>query len=344
MNVKIKSKTKLFVALSLTLICGASVSLQISLDLGDFVDIVLNILSIFSGALATYSFTINFIINKSNNDSKKIEIKDHSYSGNITTIQGQTVYVNQENAKILEIMEKIAVTSEKLSEENLTKIMMKIKEELSKEALQVNEPNKDFLFKYIEEAKKISSDEIQQIWSELFVQETKNPNSITVRTLDIIKNMSVGEAKIFSSIAKYAVISGDSAYIPKDISSLISIRDLTNMADIGLLKADLNLSWIPKVSGKSTFSILNNELVLNITNNSQGAIDLNIPARVFTDSGVQLLKSLRINASDQLFLSFAEEMRKKNKNVVVTCHQLVKLYPNGTFRYQNQDILPPPQI
>jgi hypothetical protein len=341
MNIKIKSKTKIFVALLLTLVCGTSIALQISLDFNKFVDIILNILSVFSGAVATYSFTNSFTINKSNNDSKKIEIKDHSHTGDIVTIQGQTVYVNQENAKILEIMEKIAVTSEKLSQENLTKIMIKVKEELSKETLQVNEPSKDFLFKYIEEAKKISSEEIQQIWSELFVQETKNPNSITVRTLDIIKNMSVSEANTFTSIAKYAVIFGDSAYIPKDISSHISIRDLTNMADIGLIKGDLNLTWIPKVNGNSTFSILNNKLVLIIHNNSQGVVELKIPARVFTDSGFQLLKSLRINASDQLFISFAEEMRRKNKNVAVTCHQLIESYSNGTFRYQTQDLLPP---
>ena len=344
MNIKIRSKTKFFIALFLTLVCGTAISLQVSLDFDYFVDIILNIISVFSGAVSTYSFTNSLTINKSNNDSKKIEITDHSYTGNITTIQGQTVYVNQENAKILEIMKIIAVTSEKISEENLTKIMMKIKEELSTEALQVNEPNKDFLFKYIEEAKKISSDEIQQIWSELFVQETKNPNSITVRTLDIIKNMSVSEAKIFTSIAKYAVIVGDSAYVPKDISSLVSIRDLTNMADIGLIKADLNLSWTPRVNGNSTLSILNNKLVLNIKNNSQSVVDLKIPAHVFSDSGVQLLKSLRINTSDRLFISFAKEIRKKNKNVVVTCHQLVELKPNGSFTYQKQDLLPPPQI
>jgi|GEM_PF-6497746 hypothetical protein len=340
----IKSKSKFLVALSLLILSGTTVSLSVYLETDRLTESVLELISIFFGSGAMYSFSQTISIRNVFKDSKKIILNDNSSTGDITSIQtgdGSTIYINKENRKIVELIEKVAENVDKLSEENLTKITKKVENELSKEQSVINIPNKDFLLKYIEEAKKISDNDIQDIWTALFVLETKNPNSITIRTLDMIKNMSVNEAKIFNEISKFAIVVNDNAYIPIDISKEVSILSLTKMADIGLLKADLNLTWKPKINPNTDLFLANDKVVIKIANKTSNIVTMNIATRVLTDCGVQIIKAIKSQASDDVFLTFAEKIRKSHNNLSITAHNLSIKNSDGTFRYYPKDLLPP---
>ena len=70
-------------------------------------------------------------------------------------------------------------------------------EEVSDEPL-----NQTFFNHWREEAELIDDDDLRQWWAHLLVEETKKPNSISPRTLDVAKNLAKDEALLFQRLLK----------------------------------------------------------------------------------------------------------------------------------------------
>ena len=75
-------------------------------------------------------------------------------------------------------------------------------EEISDEPL-----DKTYFNRWRAEAELIDDEDLRTLWAHLLVEETKKPNSISLRTLDIVKNLSKEEATLFQRVSK-AIISG----------------------------------------------------------------------------------------------------------------------------------------
>ena len=69
-------------------------------------------------------------------------------------------------------------------------------EEVSDEPL-----NQTFFNHWRAEAELIDDEDLRQWWAHLLVEETKKPNSISPRTLDVAKNLSRHEAKLFAKLS-----------------------------------------------------------------------------------------------------------------------------------------------
>ena len=76
-------------------------------------------------------------------------------------------------------------------------------EEISDEQISDEDVSPDFFARWRREAKVIGSEELQAVWGKLLAEEIKAPNSISFRTMDIVKNISVAEAEIFMKIAPF---------------------------------------------------------------------------------------------------------------------------------------------
>ncbi len=54
---------------------------------------------------------------------------------------------------------------------------------------------------------------MQEIWARILAGEIKQPKSYSLRTLDILRNLSTDEAAIFMKFAKLAVVSSRTTFI-----------------------------------------------------------------------------------------------------------------------------------
>lgn len=63
----------------------------------------------------------------------------------------------------------------------------------------------DFINRWRSEAKLISRESIREVWGRVLAQEINDSNSISLRSLDIIKNLSKLEAESFLLISKYVL-------------------------------------------------------------------------------------------------------------------------------------------
>lgn len=97
--------------------------------------------------------------------------------------------------------------------------------------------NPDWLARWRREAECIGTPEAQLIWSRILAEEALAPGKISYRTLEVLRNISPVEAKLFAQVAKFAL---ENRIIPlePDVSKtpfLFTYSMASALMDIGLI-------------------------------------------------------------------------------------------------------------
>ena len=71
----------------------------------------------------------------------------------------------------------------------------------------------DWFMRFFDAVGNISNKELQDLWAKVLAGEVRNPGNCSLRTLDMIRNMSPDEARRFQKICKYVVRSGDMYFV-----------------------------------------------------------------------------------------------------------------------------------
>jgi len=61
------------------------------------------------------------------------------------------------------------------------------------------EVDDDWRMRFFQKAQDVSSDEMQEIWSQILANEVSKPGRISLRTLEVVSNISKNEAEIFQT-------------------------------------------------------------------------------------------------------------------------------------------------
>lgn len=71
----------------------------------------------------------------------------------------------------------------------------------------------DWFMRFFDSVGTISNEDLQDLWSKVLASEVSKPKTCSLRTLDMIRNMSAEEAKTFQELSKFIILSGDIAYM-----------------------------------------------------------------------------------------------------------------------------------
>ena len=88
----------------------------------------------------------------------------------------------------------------------------------------------DWLMRFFDAVGNISNEDLQQLWGKVLANEIVKPKVCSLRTLDMIRNMSPEEAKTFSLLCKYVMQSGNTYYID---SADFSVKKM-DMKNVGI--------------------------------------------------------------------------------------------------------------
>ena len=95
----------------------------------------------------------------------------------------------------------------------------------------------DWIARCFQNAQDVSTEEMQQMWSSILAGEVETPGRTSLRTLDILKNMTKKEAELFNEVMKYKIndfIFRDRVHPPHG--------DILFLGEIGLLQEHTNLN------------------------------------------------------------------------------------------------------
>lgn len=151
----------------------------------------------------------------------------------------------------IDIKEAIKQSIQDEEVNNLIMCSIKASNNIEEQDGEIEEPPEDFINRWRSEARLISEELAQLIWGKILAEEINSPNSISLRTLDVIKNLNKKEAEAFAKAAKFVVFNN---YIidNKDDNGDLPSSSFETLRDAGLInsysKGFYNGSKWPKTS------------------------------------------------------------------------------------------------
>lgn len=164
----------------------------------------------------------------------------------------------------------------------------------------------DWLNRFFGIVEDVSDEDMQDIWARILAGENKHPSSYSLRTLDVLRNMSKEEAKLFVDCTKYLCLK-DKLLIEDDYG--LSLDEQLLLTDIGLISNE-DLQNTITVNPKGTMNIVvNKNHLLVFTNPTDNKKEIKIKDRQLTRVGKELLNL--IDETD--YLKAADVIVKKLK-------------------------------
>lgn len=230
---------------------------------------------------------------------------------------------------------------EQKRQKNIESITQKAALNLEGETTVSEEPvNEDWTTRFFDYAEDISNDEMQELWGRILAGEIKQPKSYSLRTLDIIRNLSEDEAKVFMKFASLAINSSGTSFIlsfnnEKLLKEKYQLffKDRLLLEELGFITANdlqYNIGKTEKNKDQSIY-IMGNEIV--VFEKFENKAEQKLHILVFTKIGQELLKLVKTTPELDYIQLLATKINRVNGSIKYG-HILEKL-PNGQIRHTN---------
>lgn len=145
------------------------------------------------------------------------------------TVQGQLDFGETVNQRIQFQEEK--------RQSNIMAVVQRAALEVGEKEVQDHEVDHDWTARFFNDVQDVSSEEMQELWAKILAGEVERPGSTSIRTLNVLKDMNLRVARIFSRFCAFCVYTEGTMGVDGRICSACFHIFSTN----GFLHSDLNL-------------------------------------------------------------------------------------------------------
>jgi len=229
-------------------------------------------------------------------------------------------------------------------QQNIEAIVDKAYVELQKETEVSSEPvDDDWIVRFFNSVEDVSNEKLQEIWARILAGEIKKPRSSSMRTLDLLKNMSVEEATVFEKVSVCVLDSGVEKYIPDERELWkeygIDFRDLFLLCDAGLLNlSELSMNF---EFNSTRHKIFNNEVVCILAPiPDTSPKPKKIAVRCLTGAGAELLEAVKAGSDQEreFALKYFKKLKLENEDLFISAYDLVSV-SGCNFHHGSEDLL-----
>jgi hypothetical protein len=238
---------------------------------------------------------ISQAINDVNIVSKNIEYSE----GKIKVVLDQSPLLIGSNEPIVEKTIARLIHKEIKKQSNIENTINIAFQNLEEETTVSNEAvDDDWITRFFDIAEDISNEQMQNLWGRILSGEIKKPKTYSLRTLDILKNITFAEAEIFRKVSQYSLKSGDKTFLLHDDeyfeNSNITFSDLLLLSDLGLIFPNqLEFSFSPLSKYQESHLIYGSTIILFKRDEDTIKIPFNV--NVYTQVGKESLNLLDIS-------------------------------------------------
>ena len=174
----------------------------------------------------------------------------------------------------------------------------------------------DWTARFIRITEDVSDADMQVLWARILAGEVKKPRSFSLRTLDVLKNMSKKEAEVFLKIAPYVLEWTDVKFVFCNLMPVIFPHEnFTTLIECGILQShDLSYKLLSNRGTFSEYRKMNyqKEHVLHIEDSLIGDLhDLRIAK--LTVAGKELINLLDVKPSLEYLKRISNAYGKDDK-------------------------------
>lgn len=242
------------------------------------------------------------------------------------------------------------VLQETIKQHNIESIIDNAYEILEKEDTCSSEPvEQGWINRFFDSVADVSNEDLQQMWGKVLAGEIKKPKSFSLRTLNVMRNLSQEDAMIFQKIMPLVVRSEGNVFVSSDKNVLnkhdIYFADIIHLDECGLLSSDSMVSLQPEISKSITKCLYNNKHIAIITGTSEEPYRIRFGVYSLTTAGCELFRILNNEANEEILSELSEHIAKSNNKKTsidmykVNCITDKRIsHENEAFKHYGEDL------
>ncbi len=214
------------------------------------------------------------------------------------------------------------IHQETLRQKNIDDVSQIASEQLGQEQTVSEEPvDKDWTSRFFSIVEDVSDEEMQKLWGRVLAGEVKQPKSYSLRTLELIKNLTKQEANTFMKIANFSIstindsfiFKGNGDELSKDFN--ISYGDIALLVEIGLIQpGDFVNYQFPQTPTPVKTAFTSGKVII-VVDKKENVPTIQFPINLFTKAGTELLKLVSPNPPFEYITNFAKSIKRENVDV-----------------------------
>lgn len=195
---------------------------------------------------------------------------------------------------------------------NVSAVVNHSAEQLADVEVDDHPPDADWTARFFDCVQDVSSEDMQRLWAKLLSGEVKRPGSVSLRTMDVVRNMTTAEAELYQSLCSFVFEERGFGIVFHMIDRRDDFPELhhTNL----LLCQDSGLLELARTT--YTFStpghLISNNLVLKMCD--VGKKKMTIDVATLTKAGRELYVISDAPTNELYLRTLANQLRKKDKD------------------------------
>jgi hypothetical protein len=194
---------------------------------------------------------------------------------------------------------------------NIDNVSQIAAEQLGQEQIVSDETvDEDWTARFYNIVEDVSDVEMQQLWGRILAGEVKQPKSYSLRTLELLKNLSKREADVFSRASNFVISSRNSPFLFKGKNNelldkhSLTFEDRLLLTETGLLQAENNISrQLKQYEADNLIYFESGKYLIKVLKKANTP-DNRIEILRFTKIGEELLKLLSPNPLNDYIKEF----------------------------------------
>ena len=220
---------------------------------------------------------------------------------------------------------------ERKRQANIVSVVQDAAAELGGKEVPDRESDPDWTARFFDCVQDVSSEDMRKLWTKILSGEVEKPGRTSLRTLDILKNMSQSDAEIFGDVCDFVI--GDFIYYTEGLQKNISALKYGNMLhirSIGLCYDTSTGRMIDFDHEKRVYFWIYQDFLLKIS--ARGDMQkLGIPAVILTTSGDDLCRIMERTFHMDYLRSFARFLH--GNNCELSYARIVEKLPDGSIAH-----------
>ena len=256
--------------------------------------------------------------------------------------QGGVTVDSQDAEALLQRTGSRLLFQEMQKQQNIETVIENAYEDLKNEKEVSEEPvDKDWILRFFNSIEDISNEEMQKLWGKILAGEIKKPHSYSLRTLEIMKNLTQYEAKLFQKVAAFvfALDGNNGKYIFSNKAVLDSYgcyySSLLQLDECGLINAQGLLSLNLKIDRERTSAVMNNEYIAFIGTDIESNKSVSVPVYPLKVGGIELLHVMNVKNNDEYFKENLRLIESNNQNIKIELHKIQNI-DGSVINYEEQ--------
>lgn len=197
--------------------------------------------------------------------------------------------------------------------------------------------DQDWSIRFFDIVQDISREEMKTLWAKILSKEIERPSSFSLRTLELLRNISYDEASLFMKICDFVLGEGNCFLFNEDgVLEKHGFRyvDIARLTEIGLLQSGTfvikSYESNPTEMTKTPVIYGNNVFILSIPPATK---KIDIPVVLLSQPGCEIYGLIDSKSNKDYIHEFASYCKKENKNVKVQYGKLLEI-KDGMVRFE----------